>query len=140
MQGLIPERDRHIEAGDLTEDLRCKDEDDNRDLQTGREAYPQLPLQNGGQEQQHERQEAGIDALDLAVEGRADEHADHDEPDHGIDDERQLALLLQAQLFLAQARLAALLPRHFIFQFRFRPFHVSTDIISRNYQFCVNRL
>ena len=37
MQGLIPERDRHIEAGDLTEDLRCKDEDDNRDLQTGRE-------------------------------------------------------------------------------------------------------
>ncbi len=42
--------------------------------------------------------EAGVDAFDLAVEGRADEHADHDEPDHGIDDERQLALLLQAQL------------------------------------------
>ena len=140
MQGLIPERDRHIEAGDLAEDLRCKDEDDDRDLQAGREAYPQLPLQNGGQEQQHERQKAGIDALDLAVEGRADEHADHDEPDHGIDDERQLALLLQAQLFLPQARLAALLPRHFIFQFRSRPFPISTDIISRNYQFCVNRL
>ena len=92
VQHGVPEGEFYIEVAQLAENFGGKNEEQHNDLQRGRDAHAEVGFHKGGDEEEHEREDAERGVGVVAVEELQHRDRDDDQAQHDVDCKGAFAL------------------------------------------------